>query len=111
MLPFTCLPCFTSKPNPTPLTISSPIPLTLPTSTSTLPSQPFPDAPIQALILSEYDSRDFGKSSDALADWLNARWKKTGYEVSREVVYCFLRIHGREVYEGRGDHLDGRFQR
>ncbi|KAL2350846.1 hypothetical protein BJ546DRAFT_954620 [Cryomyces antarcticus] len=51
-------------------------------STPTSPSaQPPPDAPIRALILRSWDahSASWGRSSDALADWLNARWRKSGY--------------------------------
>ncbi|KAK8430335.1 amidase signature domain-containing protein [Phyllosticta citricarpa] len=59
-------------------------------SSSTGQAQSAPDAPIIRVILKEWDTRDFGHSSDALAAWLNARWRKSGYRVDEDVVW---RVH------------------
>ena len=67
--------------------------------------------PIETLILESWDSYDWQKSSDALADWINGRWGKTGYSVSREVVCFTLRMNGRDARLGLGDHLGGSFYR
>jgi hypothetical protein len=50
-------------------------------------------------------------SSDALTDWLNERWKKTGFQISKEVVCFTLKYHGRKADMGLGDHLGGTFSR
>lgn len=68
-------------------------------------------APITVVILDSWDRHDWNRSSDALADWMNARWKKTGLEISREVVCFTLRMHGRDAQMGLGDHLGGGFVR
>ncbi|KAL1390475.1 amidase signature domain-containing protein [Phyllosticta capitalensis] len=70
-----------------------------------------PDAPIIRVILKEWDTRDFGQSSDALAAWLNARWRKSGYRVSEEVVWGILQASGREAWRGLGDRAQGAFAR
>jgi len=62
-------------------------------------------------VLQSYDNRDWGGSSDALTDWLNARWAKSGYKVSKETVYFTLKLHGRDAKMGLGDHLKGAFVR
>jgi hypothetical protein len=67
--------------------------------------------PIETLILQSWDSYDWQKSSDALADWINGRWGKTGYSVSKEVVCFTLRVNGRDARLGLGDHLCGAFFR
>jgi hypothetical protein len=67
--------------------------------------------PIETLILQSWDSYDWQKSSDALADWINGRWGKTGYSVSKEVVCFTLRMNGRDARLGLGDHLCGAFFR
>lgn len=74
-------------------------------------SQLFPDAPIIHLLLREWDAHDWGNSSDAFADWMNARWKKSGYSLSRETIHEVLKCNGRHAFRGIGDHLDGDFQR
>jgi hypothetical protein len=67
--------------------------------------------PIETLILQSWDSYDWQKSSDALADWINGRWGKTGYSVSKEVVCFTLRSNGKDARLGLGDHLCGAFFR
>jgi hypothetical protein len=67
--------------------------------------------PIETLILESWDAYDWQKSSDALADWINGRWGKTGYSVSKEVVCFTLRMNGRDARLGLGDHLGGSFYR
>ncbi|KAL1636151.1 hypothetical protein SLS58_009919 [Diplodia intermedia] len=62
-----------------------------------------PDAPIVAIILKEYDQHDFNGSSEALTNWLNLRWGKSGYQIKAEVVHSAV--------AGRGDLLDGAFLR
>lgn len=54
---------------------------------------------------------DWRSSSDALCSWYNARILKTGYSVSRELVYHILKMYGREAYMDLGDHLQGAFYR
>ena len=70
-----------------------------------------PDAPIVLVILQEWDSYDFGNSVDAFADWMNARWKKSGYSLSADIIHEVLKCNGRTAFRGIGDHLDGSFQR
>jgi hypothetical protein len=67
--------------------------------------------PVETLILQSWDSYDWQKSSDALADWINGRWGKTGYSVSKEVVCFTLRMNWRDARLGLGDHLCGAFFR
>lgn len=67
--------------------------------------------PIVKVILASWDEHDWRGSSDALADWLNARWKKTGYSVSRECVHALLVMNFRNASPGLGDHLDGAYTR
>lgn len=73
--------------------------------------QPAPDHAIVAIILQEWDRYDWRGSSDALADWLNGRWKKTGYRVQRHEVCFLLRVNGRQAGMGLGDWLKGAFYR
>lgn len=70
-----------------------------------------PPSPVVAIVLASFDRLDFGKSSDALTDWLNARWAKSQYQISPEVVTFILRSNGRDATRGFGDHLDGAFCR
>lgn len=71
-----------------------------------------PPSPITALILSSWYKYDWANSSDALADWLNARWKKSGYVVDRRVVHFLIKMDGvRDVQMGLGDCLGGAFIR
>lgn len=73
-------------------------------------NRPLPPDVAQVMI-QEWDPRDWGKSSDAFADWLNARWAKTGYSVSKETVCFTLRAAGRDAKMGLGDPMDGMFLR
>jgi amidase len=65
-----------------------------------------------AVVLESWDSHAWYESSDALADWLNARWAKTGYTISRETVHATLLLYGRSTAKrGLVDPLDGAFYR
>ncbi|PSN74128.1 amidase signature enzyme [Corynespora cassiicola Philippines] len=91
-------------------------PRALPLPLSSVPLQdpnpePLPDRPIIELILHEWDTRRFSCSADALADWLNARWRKSGYELSAETVCEVLRSNGRIAFRGLGDDAAGAFAR
>ncbi|KAF2201136.1 amidase signature enzyme [Delitschia confertaspora ATCC 74209] len=91
-------------------------PRALPLPLSSVPLQdphpePLPDKPIIELILHEWDTRRFNCSADALADWLNRRWKKSGYELSAETVCEVLRSNGRVAFRGLGDGEGGAFSR
>ena len=91
-------------------------PRALPLPLSSVPLQdpcpePLPDKPIIDLILHEWDTRRFSCSADALADWLNARWRKSGYELSAETVCEVLRSNGRIAFRGLGDDAEGAFSR
>lgn len=71
-----------------------------------------PPSPVIAQILSSWYKYDWANSSDALADWLNARWKKSGYGVDRRIVYFLIKMDGcRDVQMGLGDLSGGRFVR
>lgn len=69
------------------------------------------DQGIVEVILREWDERRWGCSADALTNWLNKRWKKSGYEVSAETVCEVLRNNGRMAFRGMGDEGDGKFER
>ncbi|KAF2191499.1 amidase signature enzyme [Zopfia rhizophila CBS 207.26] len=91
-------------------------PRALPLPLSSVPLQdpfpePLPDKPIIDLILHEWDTRRFSCSADALADWLNARWRKSGYELSAETICEVLRSNGRIAFRGLGDDAEGAFSR
>ncbi|KAF2002411.1 amidase signature enzyme [Amniculicola lignicola CBS 123094] len=91
-------------------------PRALPLPLSSVPLQdphpePLPDKPIIDLILHEWDTRRFSCSADALADWLNARWRKSGYELSAETICEVLRSNGRIAFRGLGDDSEGAFAR
>lgn len=75
-------------------------------------SQPLP-SPMVRVILDSYDAHaeTWAGSSDALTDWLNARWQKSGYSVSKETVCFTLRVNGRDAKMGMGDQLRGAFYR
>lgn len=73
--------------------------------------EPGVDKGIVEVILREWDGRRWGCSADALAGWLNRRWKKSGYEVSAETVCEILRDNGRMAFRGLGDEGDGKFER
>ncbi|KAK8237403.1 hypothetical protein IWZ00DRAFT_548725 [Phyllosticta capitalensis] len=68
-------------------------------------------APIQAVLLHEYSTRDFDRSADALAAWMNARWAKTGYSVGVEAVAGVLGEASGGVGERHGAVWDGVFVR
>lgn len=87
-----------------------PSPLPISTSTATNTHQPLP-TPVTTVLLSAWDTQNFGHSADALADWINLRWRKSGYEVSRETVCFTLRLHGRDARMGVRDPLEGAFHR
>lgn len=87
----------------------TPKPLYTPSLTSTA-NQPLP-SPMVKVLLDSYDSHDFNQSSDALTGWLNARWKKSGYQVSNETVCFTLRANGRDAKIGKGDERGGAFVR
>lgn len=70
-----------------------------------------PDQPIIDLILHEWDTKRFSCSADALAEWLNSRWKKSGYQLSAETVCEVLRSNGRIAFRGQRDSDDGKFMR
>lgn len=82
-----------------------------PKSTTT-PNTPLP-SPVTTLVLQAWDKYAFGQSADALTNWLNARWRKSGYEVSRETVYFTLRLNVRDARMGAGvrDPGEGRMWR
>jgi hypothetical protein len=69
------------------------------------------DQPMVDVVLSAYDSYDFGGSADAITAWLNGRWKKTGFSVSTDVVCFTLRMHGRDARMGLPDPHHGDFYR
>ncbi|KAK6432053.1 hypothetical protein LTR95_011780 [Oleoguttula sp. CCFEE 5521] len=79
------------------------------THTST-PYEPLP-SPVAAVVLECYDRYDFGVSAEALANWLNARWTKTGYSVSAQAVCFTLRLNGRMARLGLGDAPEGAMAR
>jgi len=68
-------------------------------------------SPVTAVILDSWDRYEWQGSSDALTDWMNERWRKTGFQISREVVCFTLRYHGRKARMGLGDHTGGTFSR
>lgn len=88
--------------NPTPL-------YTGPSALST-PHAPLP-SPIKTVLFDAWDTQNFGRSADALTDWINARWAKSGYKVSRETVCFTLRASGRDGRMGVGDEMGGVFYR
>ncbi|KAJ4298159.1 hypothetical protein N0V90_006058 [Kalmusia sp. IMI 367209] len=91
-------------------------PRALPLPLSSVPLQTGPnelglDKGVIEVILREWDERRWGCSADALASWLNRRWKKSGYEVSAETVCEVLRENGRIAFRGMGDEGEGAFAR
>jgi amidase len=70
-----------------------------------------PDKPIVEVILREWDTRGFSCSADALAEWLNLRWRKSGYGVSAETVCEVLRANGRVAFRGVGEGDEVAFAR
>lgn len=73
-------------------------------------SEPLP-SPIAKVVLDAWDAYDWNHSSDAIADWLNGRWAKSGFEVSKETICFTLRSQGRDARMGLVDRLDGAFYR
>lgn len=92
-----------------PLLRSPPTPIYLPSGTS-IKNEPLP-SPMARLVVQCWDEHDWQQSSDALTDWLNARWKKTGIQVSYETICFHLRATGRDARIGLGDTLAGAFFR
>lgn len=88
---------------------SAPPPVRSPPQAS-IKNEPLP-SPLVRIVLQCWDEHDWHRSSDALTDWLNARWSKTGFEVSNETVCFYLRSTGRDGVRGLGDHLGGAFYR
>jgi hypothetical protein len=88
---------------------SPPAPVWSPSQVS-VKNEPLP-SPMARVILESWDEHDWHQSSDAMTDWLNARWRKTGFEVSYETVCFYLRSTGRIGVRGLGDHLHGAFYR
>ena len=80
------------------------------TSAASAAHEPLP-LPVVSIIIDSWDSHEWQQSSDALTNWLNERWKKTDFQVSREVVCFTLRTHGRDARMGLGDHLGGALYR
>ncbi|KAF1982341.1 hypothetical protein K402DRAFT_340528, partial [Aulographum hederae CBS 113979] len=67
--------------------------------------------PVIDVILNDWNSKDWKNSADALAAWFNARWKKSGYSLSREAVHEILVRNGKQAVGGLGDYKDGAFRR
>ncbi|QIW97735.1 hypothetical protein AMS68_003253 [Peltaster fructicola] len=63
--------------------------------------------PVVEVILGSWDRYDWQRSSDAITAWFNARWAKTGYRVSNEVMCFTLRLHGRDAVMGLSIPTDG----
>ncbi len=74
------------------------------------PYSPLP-SPIARIVVESFDAHDWEHSSDALTDWLNARWAKSGYRVSKEVVCFTLRLTGRDARMALGYRGEGGFVR
>lgn len=89
-----------------------PPPLPLPKATAIFP-QPCPSSPIIAVMLAAWDKYDWKGSADALADWLNARWVKSGYVLGYADCVFLLRMNGRVDARrgGGGEGWDGGFVR
>ena len=66
---------------------------------------------IAKVVLKEWDAREWHQSSDALTQWLNERWRKTGYQVSPQTVCWTLKAAGRDAQMGLGDPEHGAFLR
>lgn len=79
-------------------------------STTSDSHEPLP-SPLVAVVVNAWDSHDWKNSSDAFTDWLNARWAKSGYQVSNETICFTLRSKGRDARIGLGDPTDGAFCR
>jgi hypothetical protein len=50
-------------------------------------------SPVTEVMLDSWDRYDWQGSSDALTNWMNERWRKTGFQISKEVVCFTLRYH------------------
>ena len=80
-------------------------------SAASIAHQPLP-SPVAKVLLKCWDTYNFDNSSDALTDWINARWEKTGYQVSKETVCFTLRMNGHTgARMGLGDKQQGAFMR
>lgn len=87
---------------------SQPHPYT--TSLASQPHEPM-SSPLIRVVLEAWDTHEWNNSSAALTNWLNARWAKTGCQVSEETVCFTLRTNGRDAKMGVTDPLDGAFVR
>ncbi|KAK3116565.1 hypothetical protein LTR53_002933 [Teratosphaeriaceae sp. CCFEE 6253] len=63
-------------------------------------------SPLVRVVLESFDAQAWDGSSDALTDWLNARWAKTGFKVSKETICFTLRANGRNAAMGVGDAME-----
>ena len=79
-------------------------------STTSDSHEPLP-SPVVAVVVNAWEAHDWNHSSDALTQWLNARWAKSGYQVSSETVCFTLRSKGKDARMGLGDGADGAFCR
>ncbi|KAI5358477.1 hypothetical protein Slin14017_G107600 [Septoria linicola] len=81
-------------------------------SDASLNKEALPEAVVDVVLRAWDDHRDsWGNSADALTDWLNARWTKTGVQVTPEAVCFTLRAAGRDARMGVPDCKGGRFLR
>ena len=80
------------------------------TSTAEDGHEPLP-SPIERVLLNSWDTYEFYGSADALTNWLNERWTKTGYHVSKETVCFTLKANGKDASIGVEDPLDGELDR
>lgn len=90
---------------------SSPEPVWTPSGASS-GKEALPPAVVDVVLRCWDDHQEsWKKSSDALTDWLNERWAKTGFQVSQETVCFTLRAAGRDARMGIPDCKGGRFLR
>lgn len=79
-------------------------------SSASVTNTALPESVVE-IVLAAWEEHEWNGSAAALADWLNARWAKTGYQVSEETLCFTLRLYGRDARIGVGDCLDGAFVR
>ena len=89
---------------------AKPVQPTYTLSNSSATNEPLP-SPMVNVLLQSWEEHDWQHSAAALSDWLNARWAKTGYQVSEETVCFTLRSNGKDARMGLGDALGGAFLR
>lgn len=63
------------------------------------------------MLLKAWDEHEWNHSAKAITDWFDARWAKTGYQVSEQTVCFHLREHHRDARLGVADELKGKFVR